>query len=339
MAMFKPATRKKLKLRMALCGPAKSGKSFTGLMSAFVLAKADGGRVFAIDSERKSLRKYAEDTHHGVVWNFDVCELESFDPATYTTVIAEAARSRPAVLLIDGLSQAWDGVKGALDQIDQSSSTNKFAAWKNVTPKHRRMIDAILAFPGHVIVTMRTKMEYVLEEQTNAQGRVVQVPRKVGLAPIQRAGMEYEFDIVGEMDPEHTLTISGSRCSAVDGLRVEKPGPDFMEPILRWLDSGVVEAPGAGSGKDEAEETKETPPSATVADRWNKTLATPGQVAEIKSLALQVYGTKEKVIAAIHWALAKRRKPNLAELTDLEADELILKLKEKLDTSKPRESF
>ncbi len=110
----------------------------------------------------------------------------------------------------------------------------------------------------------------------------------------------------------------------------------------------VVVEPGAGSGKEDVkEETKESPPSAdfgqkyvgsAAIDRWNGTPATVGQVEEIKSLALQVYGT-EKGITAIKAALANRNKAKLAELTDLEADELILKLKDKLDTSQPRDSF
>ena len=50
------------------------------------------------------------------------------------------------------------------------------------------MVDAILQSKCHVVVTMRSKMEYVQEK--NSDGRTV--INKVGMAPIQRSGMEYE---------------------------------------------------------------------------------------------------------------------------------------------------
>ena len=97
------------------------------------------------------------------------------------------------------------------------------------------MIDALLAYPGHVIVTMRSKTEYVVE--TDERGR--KVPRKVGLKPDQREGIEYEFDIVGELDYEHTLVISKSRAESLSGLVIRKPDARFAESIMDWLNAGV----------------------------------------------------------------------------------------------------
>jgi len=85
-------------------------------------------------------------------------------------------------------------------------------------------------------------MDYV--QDLNEQGKVIGI-RKVGMAPIQRPGMEYEFDIVADMDWSHIMTISKSRCSAIADRKVEKPGPEFMRPVIEWLQSGV-EAPQMG---------------------------------------------------------------------------------------------
>jgi hypothetical protein len=100
------------------------------------------------------------------------------------------------------------------------------------------MVDAILQAPMHVITTMRSRMEHVIDR--NEAGKVVGV-RKVGMAPIQRPGMEYEFDLVCDMDWLHILTVSKSRCSAVADMVVDKPGPAFMAPVIEWLTSGVVQ--------------------------------------------------------------------------------------------------
>lgn len=238
MGMFKKAERKKIKLRMALDGPAGSGKTYSGLMFAFALGK----KVAVVDTEAGSATKYEGFCPAGgEPWKFDVCELQSFSPSTYEQVILEAGRLGYDVLLIDSLSHAWQGTDGALEQVDKKKGKdgNSFTAWKDVTPQQSRMIDAILRSPCHVIATMRTKTEYVLEEATNASGKKVMVPKKVGLAPIQRQGVEYEFDVVCDIDQAHTLVVSKSRCPAIADKIAHKPGPAFMAPLKYWLEEGM----------------------------------------------------------------------------------------------------
>lgn len=237
MSMFKKATKKKLKARIALDGPSGSGKTYTGLRFAFALAGGQSGKVAVIDTEYGSASKYQGESPDKFPWEFDVCELENFAPSTYTAVLKSPEIAKYDVVLVDSLSHAWEGVGGALEQVSKKGG-NSFTAWKDVTPQHRQMIEAILSCPCHVIVTMRTKTEYVLEEQTNKSGKTVQVPKKIGMAPIQRAGMEYEFDVVLDLDLEHTLTVSKTRCSALDGKVVSKPGPAFVSPFMAWLGQG-----------------------------------------------------------------------------------------------------
>lgn len=230
--MFKQAQRQQSKLRMTIDGPAGSGKTYTALRFAHSLA--DGGKIAVIDTERGSASKYVGDAPDGAPWQFDVAELTSFSPETYAQLIEMAARGGYSVLVIDSLSHAWEGKEGALE-IKQKIG-DSWSAWRHVTPIHNRMVDAILQAPMHVITTMRSRMEYVQEQ--NAQGKTI--IRKVGLSPIQRPGMEYEFDIVADIDYAHILTVSKSRCSAVADMIVEKPGPAFMQPVIEWLTSGSV---------------------------------------------------------------------------------------------------
>jgi hypothetical protein len=231
---FQPATRKRRKLRMALDGPAGAGKSLTALRFAFAL----GQRVAVIDSEAGSIDVYAGDAPDGVPFAFDVLALTSYSPSEYTSAIETAGTAGYDVIVIDSLSHAWRGQDGALELVSKKGG-NKFAAWKDVTPMHNAMVEAILHSPAHVIATMRSKTGYVLE--TDANGK--QVPRKVGLEPIQREGMEYEFDLYGSMDWSHILTVTKSRCSSVDGAIAVKPGAAFLAPVIRWLDTGVTTAP------------------------------------------------------------------------------------------------
>lgn len=232
MSMFKKATRKQLRLRLAIDGPAGSGKTFTGLRLAFAL----GQRVAAIDTERGSASKYAGEAPDGVPFNFDVLELDDHSPSNYTAAILAAGQAGYDALLIDSLSHAWAGQGGALDLHTKAADRerNSFTAWKNVTPMHNEMVEAILRSPCHVIATMRTKTEYVLEP--NERGQMV--PRKIGLAPIQRSGVEYEFDVVCDMDQDHVLRVSKSRCPQLSGKVAVKPGAPFFVPLATWLDGG-----------------------------------------------------------------------------------------------------
>jgi hypothetical protein len=232
--MFKPATKEQSRGRVALIGPAGSGKSFTGLIIATTLA--NGGKVAVIDSERGSASKYAE------LFAFDVCELSSFAPLDYVKFIHEAEAAGYAALLIDSLTHAWSGVDGALEQVDRAAarmrSPNSYTAWREVTPMHNALVDAMLQSPMHIVATMRAKTEYILEDD----GKGKKVPRKVGMAPVQRDGMEYEFDVTADLDWEHQLVVSKSRCPAVDGAVIRKPDKKFAQAILDWLMSGVAPA-------------------------------------------------------------------------------------------------
>src|SRR6266542_6290831 len=200
---FKPATRQQAKLRMALLGPGGSGKTYTALL----LATALGERVAVIDTEHGKAGLYADE------FRFDAFEPETFSPETYIEAIQAADAAGYDCLVIDSLSHAWAGRGGALEMVDQAAkrnSGNSFAGWRDVTPLHNRLVDTMLGARLHVIATLRSKVEYVLEE--DAHGK--KVPKRVGLAPVQRDGLEYEFDLMGELDSDNRLTVTKSRCKA-----------------------------------------------------------------------------------------------------------------------------
>ncbi len=235
MAFFTPATRTKSKLRMAIDGVSGAGKTFTALRFAFALGK----RVAVINSESGAIQKYLglnPDPEIGP-WLFDICELANFAPTSYTAAILAAGTERYDVLVIDSLSHAWAGSGGALELKDRVGDKNSFTAWKTITPMHNAMIEAILRSPCHVIATMRSKTDYIIEP--NAKGQMA--PRKIGTCPIQRAGMEYEFDLYGSIDQDHFLTITKSRCphpTIVDAC-VVKPDANWIAPVRDWLNDGL----------------------------------------------------------------------------------------------------
>lgn len=230
---LKKATKTQSKLRMAIFGPSGSGKTYSSL----AIAKGLGGKIAVIDTERGSASKYADK------FDFDVIELETFAPQTYAEAIKFIESQGYDLIIIDSLTHAWSGKGGALEQVDnaakRSGAGNSYTAWRDVTPKHNEMIEAIVGSKCHIIATMRSKTEYVLESYTGKNGQTKQAPKKVGLAPIQRDGMEYEFDVVGEMNMENELIVSKSRCDALTGGVFEKPNGKVSDMLKVWLSDGA----------------------------------------------------------------------------------------------------
>ena len=230
---FKRAQRAQRKARIGLIGPSGSGKTYTALMLAKGLA-GSSGRIAVIDTENNSAALYADE------FEFDVLNLDTFSPEVYVRAIQAAEAAGYDVLIIDSLSHAWAGKDGALEQVDRVArrmqSNNTFAAWREVTPMHNALVDAMVRSRCHLIVTMRSKTEYIVETDPKT-GKTA--PRKVGLAPIQREGLEYEFDIVADMDLDNHFIVSKTRYKSLTGQVIHKPTADLGRQIRAWLESGA----------------------------------------------------------------------------------------------------
>ena len=229
---FHKAIRKQAKLRLALCGPSGSGKTYSALLIAQGLAP--DGRIALLDTERGSGELYSH------LADYDAATLAPpFTPERYIKLIREAEQAGYAVLIIDSLSHAWTGEGGVLDMHDKatlaSRSGNSFMSWREVTPHHNALVDAIIGANLHVIATMRTKTAYDLVDD----GKNGKKPIKVGLAPVQREGMEYEFTVVMDLSVDnHIATATKDRTSLFDS-RHFAPSPDTGVALREWLDSGV----------------------------------------------------------------------------------------------------
>lgn len=236
---FQKATKQQAKLLLALLGPAGSGKTYSALKIGRALVGAEG-RIALMDTEHGSASKYAD------LFNFDTVQPDEFSVDTYLSVIREANAEGYDLLILDSLSHAWAGKGGILEFVDnaakRSNSGSSFGAWRDATPKHNALIEAMLACRCHLIVTMRVKMEHVQEKDERTGKTVV---RKIGLQPVQRDGLEYEFDVVGDLTLESELLISKTRCPELKDKIFPLPGENLAAPLRAWLGSGasVVEAP------------------------------------------------------------------------------------------------
>jgi hypothetical protein len=224
------ATKRRAKLRLGMSGPAGSGKTY----SALLIAHGLGGRIGLIDTEHGSGDLYADLLPEG----YDVLQLTPpFTPSRYIDAIHAMEQAGVSTIIVDSLSHAWSGEGGSLDKHGKIAdrSGNSWQAWRQVTPEHNALVEALLQSPCHVIATMRAKTEYV-QEKDERSGRLV--VRKIGLAPVMRDGIEYEFTIFMELDTQHMAHVGKDRTQLFDGMII-KPDVQAGRTLLDWLDSGV----------------------------------------------------------------------------------------------------
>jgi hypothetical protein len=226
--MFKKAVRESAKLRLALTGPAGSGKTYSSLQ----IAKGLDGKIAMIDTERGSGALYAN------ICDYDVLRIDPpFEPTKFLQGIKAAEDAGYNVLIIDSLSHAWAGEGGILTIHDRTAKAvrNSFDAWREVTPQHNQLVDTILASTCHIIVTLRTKTGYEIITE-NGKTKV----SKVGLAPIQREGLEFEFTVVMDLSVEgHVATASKDRTGLFDSTRLTLT-PDMGKKLHSWLESSGI---------------------------------------------------------------------------------------------------
>lgn len=224
---FSKAIRRRSKLRIAIDGPSGSGKTY----SALLIARGMGGKIAAIDTEEGSMPLYSH------ICDFDSMALKPpFSPERYISLIRAAEQNGYQILIIDSLSHAWAGTGGILDIHTQEElrQKNGFRAWREVTPKHNELVNAILGSSMHIIATMRSKQDYVQEKSDDGKTTV----RKVGLAPIQRDGVEYEFTMVLDMDhATHKAVPSKTRIDIFD-RKVFVPSEETGRELIRWMEEG-----------------------------------------------------------------------------------------------------
>lgn len=224
---IKTASRQGLWLKMALMGPTGSGKTY----SALAIASGLGKRVCVIDTERGSASLYSDQFAFDVIDDF-----EDYNPKNYIEAMNMVVKAGYDVLIIDSLSHAWSGKGGILEIVDDLTASSKShnaytAGWPTGTRLHNELMNAILSSPIHIIATMRSKMDYVLQDEGNGK----KAPAKVGLAPVQRDGVEYEFTVIGDINLNHTMSITKTRIKDLDGQMVRLPGAEFGASLIEWL--------------------------------------------------------------------------------------------------------
>lgn len=308
------AKRTQAKLRLFVDSPSGGGKTYGSLL----LGKGLGGKIVLIDTERGSSDKYQG--RDGMP-PFRVIEFDPpYTPERYIEAIDLAEADGADVIIIDSTSHEWDGSGGCLELVDELARAkfrgNTWSAWSELTPRHRKFIDRMLASRAHIIATARAKTETA---QVDEGGRKKVV--KLGMKSISRDGTEFEFDVVLNIVHDgHFAVASKDRTGIFSG----DPKPISEETgrqLAAWLSDGspapVASAPTPAKAAQAAHGPAPSEPP--LFDRIT------GYIAE--AVNVRTLGRIGDRIDAL---------TSEGQLTDEEADELRARIGRKHDQIEPR---
>jgi hypothetical protein len=256
---------------MALTGVSGSGKTLGALYIAYGIT-GDWSKVALIDTEHERARLYAGNKDKGV-GVFQYAPLyPPYSADRYKSLVQEAAQlvGSDGVVMVDSFTHAWNNEGGVLDVKDKLANSgrpgmNSYTAWSTAGKVQNDLVNTILAVDCHTIVTMRSKMDYVLQEDERGK----QKPVKIGLAPVQREDTEYEFDIVLDIARNH-VAVASKDTTFLDTYG-EVVTPELGKKLAVWLNEGeevktlkcadcgnVIQAYGKTSAEQMAAHTQKT---------------------------------------------------------------------------------
>lgn len=238
------AERTQARLRLALQAPSGGGKTATSLLIAKGMVAAlqargklpthlDGVYIGLLDTERDSAKLYSH------LVPFDTLVLEPpYSPARYLGALRALERVGYPIIIVDQITHEWYGEGGVLQMVAANKGPNDWAKWNGPTQEHDAFIDGLLFSPSHLICTMRSKTEYVLEK--NDAGKYV--PKRIGMAAKQREGTEYEFTTLLDLEVgTNNATCLKNRTELFTvGGKVGRMGPEWGEKLIDWVYSAKV---------------------------------------------------------------------------------------------------
>lgn len=237
------ARREKMKAAVAFIGSSGSGKTLSMLLVAYGMMKeeypnSDDSEVFKkigmIDTEHNRGQIYAGTTVAGLrIEPFYHIDLQPpYTVERYGEAMMDLKNAGCEVIIVDSISHAWEGEGGMLDLKEEFGGT--FAAWRKVKPYMEKLIRDLTANNVHVLASMRTKQDYQVETGDTGKLSI----KKIGLKPVMKDDLEYEFMIVWRIDQSHIAQAVKDNSNLFEN----NPGrltAEHGKKLFKWLDEGI----------------------------------------------------------------------------------------------------
>lgn len=236
------ALREKQKALIGLVGPSGSGKSLSALLLAYGIVsemfpdlseEERWKKIGAADTEHKRLLNYVGQEFYGVkIGSFKYVNFEPpYNTDRYNMAVNLLKQQGVEVIVVDSLSHQWQG-EGGVVETHGTMQGNSFQNWGKLAPESSKLVKGLTTQDVHMITTLRVKSDYVIEQVDGKN-----VPKKVGMRPVQKDDMEYEFDTVFSIGMDHTAMVSKDITNLFDGQFFINQ--EIGSKLYRYLELGV----------------------------------------------------------------------------------------------------
>ncbi|AQY37580.1 AAA family ATPase [Bacillus thuringiensis] len=238
------AKREKMKAVIGFIGCSGSGKTGSSLLTAFGMMQEAypnlseeelWKKIGVIDTEHERSK-----LHVGLVYgetkigNFlHINFTPPYTTERYNEAVQVMKNAGAEVLIIDSLSHNWQGEGGIIETHGEMSG-NSFQNWGKLSSETTKLIKTLTQNNVHILATLRTKTEYVVEP--DAKGKMA--PRKVGTKPVQKDEMEYEFMLNFVIDIDHVADTSKDNTQMFEG-NPQKITAEVGRKLYQWLELGI----------------------------------------------------------------------------------------------------
>jgi len=195
----KPASRTAVKPLIGIYSESGGGKS----MSALLLARGlvgPTGNIQQIDTEAGRGELYSDVIPGGYS---TIRMTEPFSPDRYIEAVRFAEEQKADVIVIDQISNEWEGIAGVLDQAMQNEEAGKkgLSVWKAPKMLHAKMMVRLLQSPCPIITCLRAKFK---SRQVKQNGKT-EIVKDEMLTAIQDESFIYEMTVHGYVTQDHAF--------------------------------------------------------------------------------------------------------------------------------------
>lgn len=202
-------------VKLLISGPSGAGKTTTALR----LATGFGERIGLIDLNGGQ----AGDEHDLFEFGHLVLGPDQVHPLDLIQASKAADAQDIKTLIIDSITPVWERILHEKDK-----AANSFQAWTKLKPPYFELMNYLLAWPGHVIVTAKSKPKF---EQVLVAGKMR--VQSIGIEPIWAPGTEYDWPLwlaVTRDQAEKKATTHGSHAKSPKNIYSELANRSWEDP-------------------------------------------------------------------------------------------------------------
>lgn len=250
---FRDATRQQAKASILIEGLSGRGKSGLALMLAYALAGKDWKKVYAIDTENRSLDLFegltmSDGTKCAPFKKVDLLPSHGYAPSNYLMCKENAINAGGAVMINDSITHMWQQEGGVLDLVTQvqtkdSKRYNNYTAWgaPEVKAEKKAIYSVVRDSRIHVISTVRVKEKFDMVTENGKTSL-----QSLGEQEQQMPDLKYEPDLVlhmlhpGAMNgTPPTAKVIKSRYAILQEGEVYQFTEAIIQSLVDYLNKGT----------------------------------------------------------------------------------------------------